>query len=117
MNRGDFQKLAELRLKEAKLLLDAACYEGAFYLAGYAVECALKACIAKKTREHDFPDLRLVKDSYGHDLQSLLKASGLEPTLIAEAQKNRELAKNWKIVIGWSVEARYKTEDVLDLGH
>lgn len=47
MNRSDFQKLTELRLTEANALLGAKCYEGAYYLTGYAVECALKACIAQ----------------------------------------------------------------------
>jgi hypothetical protein len=55
MNRTDFQKLTELRLNEANTLLGGKCYEGAYYLTGYAVECALKACIAKQTQQHDFP--------------------------------------------------------------
>jgi HEPN domain-containing protein len=49
MNRADLQQLAELRITEAKVLLDNGFYAGAYYLAGYAVECALKACIAKLT--------------------------------------------------------------------
>jgi HEPN domain-containing protein len=56
MNRGDFQELSIIRLQDAKILLDNKCYDGAYYLSGYVVECALKACIAKKTREHDFPN-------------------------------------------------------------
>jgi HEPN domain-containing protein len=55
MNRADFQKLTQLRLAEAKVLLDSNRYEGAYYLMGYAVECALKSCIAKQTKEYDFP--------------------------------------------------------------
>ncbi len=55
MNRADFHKLTEIRMKEAKVLLDRKCYERAYYLAGYAVECALKACIAKRTLAYDFP--------------------------------------------------------------
>src|SRR5439155_18484686 len=55
MNRADFHKLTEIRMREAKVLLARKCYEGAYYLAGYAVECALKACIAKRTQAHDFP--------------------------------------------------------------
>jgi hypothetical protein len=31
MNRADFQKLTELRLAEAKVLLDSKRYEGAYY--------------------------------------------------------------------------------------
>jgi hypothetical protein len=30
--------------------------EGAYYLAEYAIECAFKACIAKRTQQHDFPE-------------------------------------------------------------
>lgn len=117
MNRRDLQELAELRIREAKLLLDNRFYQGAYYLAGYSVECALKACIAKETREHDFPDLKLVKDSYEHNLQSLLRTAGLDPALLAEATTNKELANNWKIATGWSVEARYETADLLDRTH
>lgn len=106
-----------MRIREAKLLLDNEFFQGAYHVAGYSIECALKACIAKKTKEHDFPDLKLVKDSYEHDLKSLLRTAGLEPEFLAEAQTNNELASNWKIVAGWSVGARYQTADVLDLTH
>jgi HEPN domain-containing protein len=75
-NRNDFQRLAELRLKEARALQAAGFPEGAYYLAGYAVECALKACIAGKTQQHDFPDKRLVDKSYSHDVEKLLDAAG-----------------------------------------
>src|SRR3712207_6924003 len=44
-----------LRLAEARALLDAGFPDGAYYLAGYGVECGLKACIARQTRQHDFP--------------------------------------------------------------
>jgi len=79
MNRADFHKLTEIRMKEARVLLDHKCYEGAYYLAGYAVECALKACIAKRTQAHDFPPKpQVVRDFYQHDIRSLAKMAGLE---------------------------------------
>ena len=53
MDRRELQSLSRVRAKEAKALLDAGLHEGAFYLAGYAVECALKACIAKTRRAQD----------------------------------------------------------------
>jgi hypothetical protein len=81
MNRADFQQLAELRLLEARALLAAELPDGAYYLAGYAVECGLKACIAAKTREHDFPDKKLVEKSYSHDVEKLLDAAGLSDRL------------------------------------
>ena len=68
MNRKDFQELSELRLKEANALLGAGFPEGAYYLAAYAVECALKACIARETQRHAFPDKKIVDASYTHNL-------------------------------------------------
>ena len=56
MDRKDLQTLSRVRLKEATSLLNLGFYDGAYYLAGYAVECALKACIAKGTRRYEFPD-------------------------------------------------------------
>ncbi|MBI0577948.1 HEPN domain-containing protein [Neobacillus cucumis] len=50
-------------MKDAKVLLDHECYDGAYYLSGYVIECALKACIAKYTKEFDFPDKKLI-DKY-----------------------------------------------------
>ena len=46
MNRSDFQQLADVRIDEAAVLFAQGKYDGAYYLAGYAVECGLKACIA-----------------------------------------------------------------------
>lgn len=53
MNRAELRNLAKLRLAEAQTLLAAARWSGAYYLSGYSVECALKACIAKNTRRSD----------------------------------------------------------------
>ena len=47
MNRLEFQQLAEVRVREAEALLAVGLWDGAYYLAGYAVECALKACILR----------------------------------------------------------------------
>lgn len=57
MNRKELQSLAETRLADAKVLLKNRRYDAAYYLAGYAIECALKARIAGRTRRNDFPDL------------------------------------------------------------
>lgn len=78
MNRRDLQILADLRLVDAKILIDGSRFSGAYYLLGYAVECALKACIAKQIKEHDFPDKQLVLDSYTHNLEKLLRISGVK---------------------------------------
>ncbi len=108
MNRNDFQQLSELRAKEAKALLAAGFPEGAYYLAGYAVECALKACIARKTREFDFPEKKRVNDSHTHDLGKLLALAGLSEDLQLEFAANPDLETFWEVVRDWSEESRYE---------
>ena len=78
MNRTDFQRLATLRIAEAQALLAAGFPAGAYYLAGYAVECAIKTCIAKNVQQYDFPDKDRVNQSYSHNLVQLLRAANLE---------------------------------------
>ncbi len=78
MNRTDFQQLAEIRITEAGVLLANGHSDGAYYLAGYAVECALKACIAKFTNLHDFPDKQRAVDAFTHDLIKLLRIADLD---------------------------------------
>lgn len=65
MDRRRFQELSRIRLDEAKALLESELSDGAFYLAGYAVECALKACIAKNTRaRYERKTLREAQELY-----------------------------------------------------
>ena len=109
MNRSDFQTLAEVRIKEALVLLENQCYEGAYYLAGYAVECALKACIARNTNQYDFPpDRNTVNRIYSHNLEWLLQEAGLEETHALEDSTNAQFAVNWHLVIEWRETVRYK---------
>lgn len=119
MNRHDFQELARLRLDEARALIVAGHPAGAFYLAGYAIECALKAYIAKKTREHDFPPKpTTVRDYYSHDLGDLRKAAGLDARLQVDAPQGSDLDRNWGIVLLWKSDSRYRTiaqQDAQDL--
>ena len=97
-----------MRLKEAKALLAAELPDGAYYLAAYAVECALKACIAKQTREHDFPEKKLVNESYTHRLKDLLKLAELKTELETALQQDQLMEANWAIVQDWSEESRYE---------
>ena len=109
MNRTDLQLLADARLADATALLSAGRYGGAYYMVGYAVECALKACITKQIREHDFPDRKLIVDSYTHDLQQLLKLAGLRPQLDARTSTDTAFSINWTTVRDWTETARYST--------
>ena len=114
MNRTEFQELAELRIAEAGALLRRRppMPDGAYYLAGYAVECALKACIAKLVGLHDFPDKQLADKSYTHDVTKLLLAAGLEAEFKAAIALNEEFEENWNTVRGWSERSRYERHSV-----
>lgn len=112
MNRQQLQELFELRLREARALFAAGLPDGAYYLAGYAVECALKACIAKRTREHDFPDKKLTKESYTHSLVDLMRTAQLAPALKTAMQSNSKLADEWNFVQNWSENSRYELHAV-----
>ena len=107
MNRSELQRLSRLRAAEARVLLDNGYFAGAYYLLGYSLECALKACIAKQVTRYDFPDLGRVRDSYTHDLGRLLGVSGLKDEFEIELRTNPAFAVNWAIVQGWSESSRY----------
>jgi len=106
MNRAEFQEIAEVRLRESKALLAAGFSVGAYYLAGYAIECALKACIAKRTQEHDFPE-KESRNYYSHDLEELLGFAKLRIELDQSLRANAAMKTNWIIVQDWSEESRY----------
>ena len=109
LTRRHFQRLAELRAREAGSLSKSRNQLGAYYLAGYAIECALKACIARKTRRHEFPrDRKYVEKVYTHDLQALLKEAGLDQLLERDMKINKDLGKNWNTVKVWSEQSRYE---------
>ena len=108
MNRRDFQRMAEIRAREALVLPAGRQYSGAYYLSGYVVECALKACIAKQTRRHEFPDRKAVNRSYTHDLEELVKSARLQETLVDDTKRNPVLEDNWRVVKDWTEESRYQ---------
>lgn len=109
MNRSDFQQLADLHLEHAKALLDAQLYSGAYYVCGYAVECALKACICRQTSEFDFyPHPKVVQTAWSHKLTDLVRLAGLNEKMEDERRNDKELGVNWKIVEDWSENSRYE---------
>jgi len=108
MNKAELENLAAIRIKEAEILLAADCYQGAYYLAGYALECTLKACIAKQVKEFDFPNKKLANESYTHNLANLLITAGLKQELSEQEKQSKAFRSNWATVIEWSEESRYE---------
>lgn len=108
MNRGDLQRLSNARIREAKILFDAEEYSGAYYLSGYAVECALKACFAKNVKRYDFPDRDGAGKVFTHKFRDLIKLAGLAADLERE-KVNPKFAAGWESVCLWTEESRYST--------
>lgn len=72
------QDLADSRAAEALALLQLGHFSGAYYLAGYALECGLKALIASEFEAGVIPDKKLVQQIHTHKLIELLKLAGID---------------------------------------
>ncbi len=110
----DFRVIARRRIKEALVLQKAAEYSGAYYLAGYAVECALKACILGSMKRYHMPDKKTVVDSHTHDLTQLLVLAGLKSDRDQAAAGDPAFSLNWAVVKDWNESSRYETWSAQD---
>jgi hypothetical protein len=111
VNRAELQQLAEERIRDAKALLDARRWSAAYYLAGYAVECGLKACVLARVAtaaEVIFEDRRFSEKCWTHSVEDLVKLAGLEAARVADVAADRVLRGNWLIVKDWSENSRYQ---------
>jgi len=75
MNRAHWQLLAEERARDAQALIAASHWSGAYYLAGYAVECGFKSCVLRRLAtapELIFSEKQFSVKCWTHDLADLL---------------------------------------------
>ena len=107
MNRGELQTLAEARLSDAEVLLREGRWGAAYYLLGYAIECALKACAARQFREHEVPEKSVINDFYTHRFDRLLTVSGAGTALEQRVGADPLFRANWNTVLKWSEDSRY----------
>ncbi|HIB4961157.1 TPA: HEPN domain-containing protein [Klebsiella pneumoniae] len=107
MNKSDLESLTSIRMQEAKCLLNNGLYHGAYYLCGYAIECALKACIAKGVLQYQFPDKKLAQDSHNHDLEKLMKVANLQISFQNLTSSDPSFNVNWAVIKDWSEQFRY----------
>lgn len=106
LTTAELDSIGEARLKDAEILLDKGRFEGAFYLCGYAIECALKARICKTLGWAGFPsassEFRELLSLKTHNLETLLHLSG------REVQVKTTLFPEWSLATGWDPEVRYR---------
>jgi len=117
VNRGDFQRLANDRLADARSLLAARRWTAAYYLAGYAVEGGLKSCILARVAvvpELIFEDKRFSEKCWTHSLLELVNLAGLKAMLAADCAADPDLMKYWDIVKDWTEQSRYGSKSSTD---
>jgi hypothetical protein len=113
VNRKELQDLAETRLLDAKELLSGKRWSGAYYLSGYAVECALKACVLVYVENNTgviFEDRKYLDKCWTHDFETLVTAADLKTARHADIAANLALGKNWLTVNRWSEVTRYQNK-------
>lgn len=99
--------LSQSRLEEADCLLHNGHAAGACYLAGYAIELALKSRIARQFERDTIPDRKLVREVFSHDLSRLASLTDLVGNLRRDKLDEMD-AGAWTTLVSWSPESRYR---------
>ncbi len=109
MNRAELRQLAQDRVLDAAILLAGGRWAGAYYLAGYAAECGLKACIMAHVEATGviFTDKKFSEKCWTHDLEVLVVQANLKPALDVHITANAAFLINWGIARDWEESSRY----------
>ncbi|MFO1099102.1 MAG: hypothetical protein U1E81_12765 [Xanthobacteraceae bacterium] len=113
MKRTDLRAMAQAKVDDANILLNSGRFSNAYYLAGYAIEIGLKACIAAQVSAETIPDKDFIKKIHSHVFPELVGLAGLAADLKRQKDKSAAFAANWAIVSEWSPDARYEPCDPL----
>lgn len=130
MNRAELQQRANDWVAGAETLLAAGQWSLAYYLAGYAVEFALKSCVLSRMIETGavFREQLTIggkqkkweaRDFRTHSLDELVDLAGLRAELDGRRSQPDGFSANWLLVREWRSDSRYerheqsKAEDLL----
>lgn len=110
MNRAELQQLSHERIEDARALIAAQQWPGAYYLAGYALECALKSCVLAYIDRTGiiFEDKKYAQNCWTHDIEDLVRQAGLTIERDRAAGTNIILGQHWLIAKDWSESSRYR---------
>ncbi|MGV3551268.1 hypothetical protein [Rhizobium sp.] len=114
MRKSEYQRLAQSKIDDAIVLQTHGRPSNAYYLAGYAIEFAIKACISRQFVANDIPNPKLVRDIHTHDLAKLISLAGLQQELNEQIAASKDFAANWSIVKDWSEASRYDSFEADD---
>ncbi|HTW35468.1 MAG TPA: hypothetical protein VMD53_12695 [Rhizomicrobium sp.] len=111
--RSDLRSHAQAKLDDAVLLLQHSRFSNAYYLAGYAVELGLKACIAAQISAETIPDKAFIKGILNHEFPRLVGLAGLAGALKEQQDKDPAFAASWALVSEWEPDSRYEASDAM----
>ena len=94
------------RLEDAEALYNQERWNGAIYMGGYAIECALKSLICFKQRTDNFKNTTVFKEKRSkgsnlHNLTKLLKALPNIHRKIESLPGHKPYREAWKQVNSW----------------
>ena len=95
---------------DARVLLDAARWAGAYYLAGYSIECALKSYVLVYIERNSsiiFAKKKYSESCWTHNLEELLKLADLTLEREQASLARPAIGQNWLITKDWSERSRY----------
>ena len=109
MNRVELQSLSKDRILDAKALIDGQRWSFAYYVTGYAVECALKSCLLSRMPLTGwvFEEKVKIDECLTHDFAKLIKLSGLTDELNRRLASSPAFVGNWGVATQWKVTDRY----------
>jgi len=107
LSEQDFLKISQTRLEEAKILFSNGLYDGSVYLAGYALEAALKGRICKILDSDYPPSGDAFRSFYTHKFDTLIKLAALEKKLDEAKVLSSNFATNWSLATSWTEANRY----------
>lgn len=118
MRYADLQRMADRNIDSAQILFRANNWSNSYYLAGYAIEMALKSIISRKFASDTIPDKNFVNSIYTHKVRDLLGLTGLKTQFELAMKADSLLGSNWAICSEWTPECRYQDKsdaEALDL--
>ena len=94
------------RLEDAEALYNQERWNGAIYMGGYAIECALKSLICYEEDTYNLKDTKVfkqksLKGSNLHDLGKLLEALPNIRKAIESSKGNKSYKEAWDTVKSW----------------
>lgn len=107
LKRAEWKQQCIAHSSAARSLIAAGRFSSAYYLAGLAVECALKAKIARAFKASTWPKKAFVNSIHDHNITKLVGLADLESELATKCG-TASFKNYWKTVSGWKNESKYE---------